>query len=112
MKSIFWFEKLELIQNTCDMFLFLSFDTLEELAAGIFCLFLSLLSKSQWVKNLLKKHSNFTPLFFHYISPQLLSYPVMPEGEKMGVPVVNGGQNLPTLVGIGLTDLPVVFWFK
>ena len=30
----------------------------------------------------------------------------MPEGEKnFGEPVVKGGQNLPSLVGIGLTDL-------
>jgi hypothetical protein len=26
--------------------------------------------------------------------------------KNLGVPVVNGGQNLPSLVGIGLTDLP------
>ena len=32
---------------------------------------------------------------------------VMPEGEKhWGVPVVIGGDNLPSPVGIGLTDLP------
>ena len=30
------------------------------------------------------------------------------EGEKNGVKVVNGGQNLPLLVGIGLTDLPKI----
>ena len=37
----------------------------------------------------------------------------MPEGEKhwgcqnpLGVPLVKGGQNLPPMVGIGLTDLP------
>ena len=31
---------------------------------------------------------------------------VMPEGEKhWGVPVVMGGDNLPSLVQIGLTDL-------
>ena len=31
----------------------------------------------------------------------------MPEGEKVRgyIPVVNGGQNLPPLVGIGVTDL-------
>ena len=32
----------------------------------------------------------------------------MLEGEKNGVKVVNGGQNLPLLVGIGLTDLPKI----
>ena len=32
---------------------------------------------------------------------------VMPEGEKkLGVPLVKGGQNLPPMVGIGLTGLP------
>ena len=37
-----------------------------------------------------------------------LAYPtVMLEGEKhWGVPVVIGGDNLPSPVGIGLTDLP------
>ena len=31
----------------------------------------------------------------------------MPEGEKtLGVPLVKGGQNLPPMVGIGLTNLP------
>ena len=31
---------------------------------------------------------------------------VMPEGEKhWGVPLVKDGQNLPPMVGIGLTDL-------
>ena len=31
----------------------------------------------------------------------------MPEGEKkLGVQVLKGGQNLPPLVGIGLTDPP------
>ena len=31
---------------------------------------------------------------------------VMPEGEKNWGPKVIGGDNLPSLVGIGLTDLP------
>ena len=41
-----------------------------------------------------------------------LAYPtVMLEGEKhRGVPVVIGGDNLPSPVGIGLTDLPNIGW--
>ena len=35
-----------------------------------------------------------------------LSLSGMPEGEKFGGPVVKGGQNLPLLVGLRLTDLP------
>ena len=36
----------------------------------------------------------------------LILISVMPEGENIGMPVVIGGDNLPSLVEIGLTDLP------
>ena len=48
-------------------------------------------------------------VLFLYITTYVSSrrHKVMPEGEKhWGVPVVIGGDNLPSPVEIGLTDLP------
>ena len=35
---------------------------------------------------------------------------VMPEGILLGVPVVIGGENLPSPVGTGITDLPNILY--
>ena len=39
---------------------------------------------------------------------EFVLFTVMPEGEKMGVPVVIGGDNLLSPVVLGLTDLPYI----
>ena len=43
-----------------------------------------------------------------YYVATIVPFTGMQEGEKVGVPVEKGGQNLPHLVRIGLTDLPKI----